>query len=112
MPVTNINVTIPAGEAYSPAFDVSNAQQVFIAMSGEWSQRAQLTFQFSPNSGASWFDVVDNKGQEVSVPIVTGGAMQLDTAIATKGHIKLRSGTRKWPIPQDADRLFMITVVS
>jgi hypothetical protein len=106
------NVTILSGESLSNAFDASNAQQVFIGMPDDWSERAPLTFRYSPDAGVSWYDAVDAKGKELSVPVVKGGAMQVDAAIANKGWLKLRSGTRRYPVLQQADRGFVVNVIA
>lgn len=112
MPTQTVTVTIPAGEALSNPFDCSNAIQVYLAMPEAWSHRAQLTFQYSPIQIPNWLDVFDARGEELSIPVVVSSAVRLDVDIASKGQIRLRSGTRKWPVLQEDQRMFLVTIVT
>lgn len=111
MALTTKITTILAGKSLSDAVDCSNAVQIFLAMPPDWTS-ARLTFQYSPDAGANYYDTYEPDGSELAIPVVRGAVIRIDTMIANKGWIKLRSGSRRYPVPQEAARQFTLTIIS
>ena len=103
--------TIGAGDSISAAVDCSNAIQIWLAMPTDWTS-ARLTFQYSPDAGTSYFDTYELNGAEVAIPVIRNAIVRIDAAIANKGWLKLRSGSRRYPVPQEADRQFVLTIIT
>ena len=79
-------------------------------MPPEWTG-ALLTFAMS-DDGATFHDLVGFDGHEVAINVVPGTAVIVPPAIARAiPFLKLRSGTKDQPVPQEADRQFTVTTV-
>jgi hypothetical protein len=94
---------IGAGAALSNA--VASPEKVLcgIVMPAAWTA-APLTFQASPDDGATWYDLRDDAGNEITV---TGAAAGLYLAVdpgnfAGITHLKVRSGPAALPVNQVA----------
>jgi hypothetical protein len=103
--------TIPAGQSLSSAIDCTAGAPIMVFMPMEWTD-ARLTFQVSYD-GTNWRDVFDRNAQEVAVNIRPGTAVRMTsewTESALGGWIRIRSGSRVTPMPQAADRVFMLMI--
>lgn len=109
-PRVNVTATIPAGQSLSNAIDLSVGKAVLFHMPAAWTP-AMLTFQLSPDGTSFWNDVVDFKTKEVTLNVRPGTSINMaDWTAIVSGFLKLRSGSSKGPVPQEADRMFTITV--
>lgn len=104
---------ISAGESLSDAVDCTSGQLCRITMPPEWSDDAELTFQFS-SDGVFFNDMYGIDGYAVTIPEVVPGAgviipESIGRAIA---FIKFRSGTPGNPIVQEADRAFAVALIT
>jgi hypothetical protein len=111
MPVTIVHATIANRASLSGAIDCSAAPPVRISMPATWTA-ANLTFQVS-SDGTTFEDLFDANGQEIMVNVVPGTVVRLSAAWAVSPvWLKFRSGTRKAPVVQAADRIFSIAMVT
>jgi hypothetical protein len=114
VPDTTKTVTILAGQSLSDAFDASSALQLFIVTPADWTG-ANVTMQLSVDGGANFHDFFTPLGEET----LFGMQGRLDSInfvdisdLPKSAQLKLRSGTRSNPVPQKADRVFKIVVVT
>jgi len=78
-------------------------------MPTQWTS-ANLTFQIS-SDGVTFEDLFDIAGQEIMVNVIPGTVVRLSNNWVTSPvYLKFRSGTRKAPVVQSADRVFGVTV--
>src|SRR5215510_14098699 len=90
---------IAAGESLSDGIDVSAGTLVRITMPAGWTN-ANITFQIS-SYGQGYNDLYDATGREVTMPVILGAAVPLPLELsAVLGFLKIRSGSRKYPIVQ------------
>ena len=98
---------IASGASLSTAVDLGDLRLVRIATPAAWTA-AVLTFQVSYD-GATWADLYDESGNEVSYTLVAGKSMRLPiTDWLGVRHVKLRSGTSAAPVNQGAARSFVL----
>jgi hypothetical protein len=102
---------IQKGESLSDAVDATGGELVRITMPGAWDPDANLTFQIS-SDGAMFNDLVDVQGNEIQIAVTPGSAVVVRGGQWTKAfaYIKVRSGTRDNPIPQNDLREFSFAV--
>jgi hypothetical protein len=111
MPLTIVHATIANRASLSGAIDCSAAPPVRISAPASWTA-AGLTFQVS-SDGITFEDLFDITGNEVMVNVTPGTVVRLSAAWAVSPvWLKLRSGTRKAPVMQAADRIFSIAMVT
>jgi hypothetical protein len=103
-----ISVTIPAGEALSDAADLTGDSLSMILVPPDWVG-AHLSFQISDDDD-QFRDLIDDQGNEVVRPTMAGCAIPIALAQAAM-HLKIRSGTRAAPVPQQADRVLTLLTV-
>jgi hypothetical protein len=112
MPLTVLNGPfIQAGESLSDALDCTGGQIVRITMPGQWTP-ANLTFQIS-SDGALFNDLVDTKGKDISISVIAGSAVilaQYGDFLKAIAFLKVRSGSRDFPVVQQELREFAIAV--
>ena len=103
--------TIAAGQSLSDAVDCTGGQLCRITMPPGWT-RAPLTFQFSTD-GVFFNDMFGLDGFEVTIQtIAPGSGVILPSDIGRAiGFLKVRSGTRGNPIPQETARAFAVTLL-
>jgi hypothetical protein len=97
---------IAPGESLSDALDCSAGRIIKITMPQDWTF-ADITFQTS-SDGVGFNDIMRPDGREVMCTVFEGTAiigMELIT-----GFLKIRSGTRDRPVPQEAIRTFAIAI--
>lgn len=112
---------IMAGESLSAAVDCSAGKILRLTMPQVWTD-ANLSFQGS-SDGIAFSDVFSIGGREAVIPVVAGTTVILaagsgpDQMPATsppdvRGFtwLKVRSGTRRYPVIQGEDRAFSITL--
>ena len=103
----NKTVTFAAGQHLSSMIDCSAGTPVFVFMPNEWTA-ARLSFQVSPD-GTYFYDLFDNMAQEVTFNVTAGTGIRIDPNWSPVTFLKLRSGSRSAPRPQESD--LSITVV-
>ena len=113
MAVTVLNgPVIEAGESLSGAIDLKGKTALRITMPGDWTD-AKLTFQLSTD-GEFYNDLFDTNGQETDVVVVPGVQVNLprDKWGIRECFVKIRSGTREYPVKQPERREFALAVDS
>jgi len=112
MPITILNgPTISAGESLSDGIDCTGGTLVRITMPAPDWTLANLTFQFS-SDGLQYNDMFNQFGQEITLPAAPPGVgiVLVSDILSTLAFLKIRSGTRKFPVIQSADRLFALAI--
>ena len=105
-------VTIANGASLSNGALLGDHVLVGIQMSAAWTA-ASLTFQISYDDGATWHNLYDDSGTEVTLSPVSPAGLYLALSPDPFGGIvliKVRSGTSGTPVNQAAARsLILIT---
>lgn len=98
-------VTIASGQSLSPGIAMGVDTLVGIWMPAAWTA-AGLSFQVSPDDGATWLNLSDPAGAEVALTAAASVFIQTNQ-YNWRGinMIKVRSGTSGTPVAQGADRL-------
>lgn len=95
-----ITATIAAGASLSPEVDFGGKTLVGIWMPANWTA-ADLTFQASPDGGASWGELQDGANNAIDLKIAASEFIQIDpTKWRGVRSIKVRSGTSGSPVNQ------------
>ena len=102
--------TINAGESLSDVIDCSTGEPIAIHMPVDWTP-ARLSFQISPD-GISFGDLFDNNAVEVAFYILAGTSLVLQTGWVPILYLKIRSGGRNAPVPQELTRIINVTIDS
>jgi len=103
--------TIAAGQSLSSGLDCTSGRLVRITMPAAWTG-ANLSFQISTDR-TFYNDLFSVDGTEVIIPVVAGTAVvvaQLGSALEAIQFLKLRSGSRSYPVVQPAQRDFAVAV--
>jgi hypothetical protein len=110
-PITAEEIVFEAGESLSQGINTGTGQIYAILVPQDWSPTANLTFQISAD-GTNYCDVFDSRGNEAMMPALPGTAIIPDAAnvawLQAVGWIRLRSGSRKAPVPQEEIRTFTV----
>lgn len=107
------NVTVPAaianGAALSAAISLTTGRLFAIQMPAAWTA-ANLTFQASYDGGATFCDMYDDAGTEVTVTAAASRYIYISNPMAWMGVqvIKVRSGTTGSPVNQGGDRVVQL----
>jgi len=103
--------SIAAGESLSDAVDCTGGCLARITMPPSWT-RAPLTFEFSTD-GVFFNPMFGIDGFEVTIQtIAPGSGVIIPSDIGRAiGFLKVRSGTRGNPIPQESARAFAVAIV-
>jgi hypothetical protein len=109
MASSKATATIAAGDSVSTSIDLTAGSLAMILAPPDWTS-ANLSFQVSDDNEI-FYDLIDTRGNEVMRTIDGGCAIVVDPA-TTQGamYAKLRSGPRKNPVPQDADRVLNLII--
>ncbi|MCA1452149.1 hypothetical protein I6F35_02830 [Bradyrhizobium sp. BRP22] len=102
---------IQQGESLSDGLDCTSGTIVRFTMPAEWTP-ANLTFQIS-SDGNGYNDLVDVSGKAITLVVVPGSAVviaSLTEYLKAVAFLKLRSGTREYPVAQAARREFAVAV--
>lgn len=106
-----VTATIANGASLSGALDLKSGRVVALAMPAAWTA-AVVTFVVSVDAGATYQDLYDQYGAEVSLTVTQGKTLQLDPAMFLGFTLlKVRSGTSAAAVNQAASRdLVLVTV--
>ena len=107
---STVAAQIASGQSLTGAIDLADGILARIVMPASWTA-ANLTFQTS-NDGASFNDLHDENGNEVTVTAAASRAIRLSPAdwVGVR-HLKLRSGTSAGAINQAALRSLVLVTV-
>ena len=83
---------------------------MYVMMPTNWGP-ANISFQASPDN-ALFGDICTEDGREVILPCIPASAVQIPPGLtAAKGSwLKIRSGSRNYPVVQTEDQEFIIVV--
>src|SRR5262245_58328547 len=102
---------IRAGESLSEPLDVSAGAVVRLFTPPEWTP-ANVTFQMS-SDGTRYGDAIHPDGTELMMSLTPGTvlpASRLTEFLDAATWVKVRSGSRDYPIPQEAERVFQVAL--
>jgi hypothetical protein len=102
---------IEAGESLSAGLDCTAGTIVRLTMPAAWSG-ANLSFQIS-SDGAGYNDLFTIDGREIVIPVVAGTAVvvaPLSDYLKAVAFLKVRSGSRTWPVSQAEQRDFAVAI--
>lgn len=112
MPLTVLNGPIIAtGQSLSAGLDCTAGQIVRLTMPAAWTG-ANLSFQIS-SDGNGYNDLFTIDGHEVVIPVIPGAAVvvaPLADFLKAVAFLKVRSGTRNFPVIQPAQRDFAVAI--
>ncbi len=95
--------TISNGQSLSAAVSLGGLRLFGIVMPSAWTA-AGLTFQMSHDGGATWVNMYDANGNELTVTAGMSRYIALDPANFAAVHmLKVRSGTTGTPVNQGQD---------
>lgn len=99
-----------AGQSLSDPLNVNGSLQA-IAVPANWVP-ALLTFQLSPDSGATWFDLQSKDNVELAYNVTPGTVFTVETnsPLDNKTWLKFRSGSRARPVVQPEQATFTLFV--
>jgi hypothetical protein len=105
-----VPAVIAGGQSVSGAVSLGGLRLFGLVMPSAWTA-AGVTFQMSPDGGATWNNVYDVNGNEITVTAGTSRFIALDPAnFAAVPMLKLRSGTSGTPVNQGADRTIQLVL--
>ncbi|MDD4615847.1 MAG: hypothetical protein PHW76_01845 [Alphaproteobacteria bacterium] len=95
---------IASGASLSPVLNLGGLRLFAIVMPSGWTA-ANLTFQMSPDGGATWANIKDQNGVEITAMASALDCLILDPKVfAPIQYLRLRSGTAASPVVQTAAR--------
>jgi hypothetical protein len=103
--------TIAAGESLSDGLDCTGGNIIRLTMAASWTP-ANMTFQISTD-GTFYNDLFRPDGEEVTMVVVPGAAVVLGHIgdwLKAVAYLKVRSGTRNYPVRQAERRDFAVAV--
>jgi hypothetical protein len=108
--VSTIPATIAAGASLSGQTDLYPGTLVGIWMPASWTS-ASLTFQVSPDGGATWLELYTYAGSNLVLTVAAGQFIAVDPT-QWKGiySVKVRSGTSATPVTQGAQAIVNLIV--
>lgn len=101
-------VTIVGGDNTTSNINLGGFRLFGIVMPSAWTA-ANLSFQASFDQGATWHDLKDASGAEITV--IAGAddcVVWLPAAFASLQMLKVRSGSSALPVSQTADRILQL----
>lgn len=102
---------IEAGESLSVGLDCTAGNIVRLTMPPVWDG-ANLSFQIS-SDGNGYNDLFTIDGKEIVIPVVPGTAVvvaPLSDYLKAVAFLKVRSGSRAYPVIQSAHRDFAVAI--
>jgi hypothetical protein len=107
-----VPVTIANGASLSAAIDLGGLRLFGVAIPPAWTA-ASLSFQMSPDGGATWYELLDQAGNAITAAATASSCMTLDPKpFAPLQLIKIRSGLSSAPVTQTADRALKLILRS
>jgi hypothetical protein len=107
--VTTAQVTIPAGQSLSNAADLSAGSMVMLMTPVNWTA-ANISFQVSEDN-VLWRDLFDANGNEIVKAMGPNRAISVDPSYTAGAMwVKLMSGPRQNPVPQEQDATFTLVI--
>lgn len=108
----SIPALISSGSSLSAAINLGGLRLFAIVMPAAWTT-ANITFQVSADNGATWSNLVDQNGTELTAVAGAGQCIVLSpTQFSAFQYLRLRSGTNASPVNQAADRTLQLIVRS
>lgn len=102
--------TIASGQSLSTAVDLGGLRLFGIVMPAAWTTAA-LTFQMSPDGGATYNNMFDDSGAEFLIQSDVSRYIMLDpVAFAPVQWLKLRSGPAAAAVAQSASRTIKLVL--
>ena len=111
MALISIALTIQAGNSLSDSCDCTDGTLVRIAAPDQWTN-ANLTVRISSDN-LKWSELAYRNGRPFYIPVHPGTSVVVrpdEWNLKAFQYLQFRSGTRKQPIAQAGDRVFMITL--
>ena len=112
MPLQVLNgPVIEAGQSLSAGLDCTSGNIVRLTMPYAWDG-ANLSFQIS-SDGFGYNDLFTIDGKEIVIPVVAGTAVviaPLSDYLKAVAFLKVRSGSRAYPVTQSAQRDFAVAI--
>jgi len=112
MPLQVLNgPVIDAGQSLSAGLDCTAGNIVRLTMPYAWDG-ANLSFQIS-SDGNGYNDLFTIDGKEIVIPVVAGTAVvvaPLADYLKAVAFLKVRSGSRAYPVVQSAKRDFAVAI--
>lgn len=106
----SIEATIPNGEALSEWLDLGERRLAGLIMPAGWTAAA-ISFDVSPDQGATYFPLFDESNAEVSLTVAAGRAHAFPVSrMIGWNYIRLRSGLSGAPVNQGAARVLRVMV--
>ncbi len=102
-------VILAEGFSTTDTINLGGLRLFGIVMPVAWTT-ANLTFQMSPDSGATWVDMFDQNGNEILAVGETEAYIGMNTPphFAPLQFLRIRSGSSSVPVTQDADRVLKL----
>jgi hypothetical protein len=98
----SVTSLIPSGGSLSGSVDLGGASIAFVGVPPDWTP-AHITFQLSAD-GVDFHDAFDSvANREVTANAVAGTMVPVSLQWAGVSHLKIRSGTRQYPVAQQSD---------
>jgi len=108
-PVAVTTATIRAGEFLSDSIDLTTGSVAMVVAPAEWTA-ANVSFLVSVDN-QTWGDLF-YEGHEALSAVVAGTAIVLPSDLTNAAlYLKIRSGSRNNPIPQEAERVFSLGII-
>ena len=110
MPLTVLKPTITAGQSLSSSVNLVDGLAEFIVIPANWTM-ANISWQFSAD-GTVWGDVCTVSGMELLTPADPGCSILFpsDMQLSKNTYMKIRSGSKNHPVPQQSDVELQIAV--
>lgn len=99
-----IAAAIPDAGSITDPINLGGLRLFGVVMPADWTA-ANLTFQMSPDGGASWANLKDQTGNEITAVVSASDCVVVDPAhFAAMPFLRIRSGTAASPVVQSAER--------
>ena len=107
-----VPVTIASGTSLSAAVNCGGLRLFGLVMPAAWTT-ANLTFQMSHDGGATWVNMYDASGTELTTPAAASRFIAVDPAqFAAVTLIKVRSGSAATAVNQAQDAVVSLILRS
>ena len=109
--IRTATATIPAGQSESNSIDLTSALVTMLIAPDDWNA-GPISFLTSVDN-SNFYSLFDRSGAEVNFRFVRGVAMPVEPEMTRSTvYLKIRSGTAKLPIVQDAARSFLLVLTT